>query len=109
MTIIEAREGVGLNKLQFTTTILMSFGLTLVLEKRSSSAPNITYSTSFLAAAMEGVGGMLCILREISLFSKARAFKNLSLKVKGGLVEVPIDGRVKHEFGEWNFEMRWGL
>ncbi|GFY89700.1 3-ketoacyl-CoA synthase 17 [Actinidia rufa] len=55
------REGVGLNKLQFTISIPMSFGLILVETKRLSRAVNITVSASSRAAAMEGRGGRQCI------------------------------------------------
>ncbi|RYQ99203.1 hypothetical protein Ahy_B07g087097 [Arachis hypogaea] len=57
-TIIAESEGVGLNKLQFTTRTPISLGLIFVLAKRLSKAPNITFSDSSLAAAMEGVGGI---------------------------------------------------
>ncbi|KAJ0607974.1 hypothetical protein HanPSC8_Chr03g0106421 [Helianthus annuus] len=60
LTIMELNDGVGLNRLQFTTKIPISFGLTLVDLNRLSRAPNITSSASFLAAAIEGTGGMLC-------------------------------------------------
>ncbi|RYQ87676.1 hypothetical protein Ahy_B09g095203 [Arachis hypogaea] len=57
-TIIAESEGVGLNKLQFTTRTPISLGLIFVLAERLSKAPNITFSASSLAAAMEGVGGI---------------------------------------------------
>lgn len=41
--IIAESEGVGLNRLQFTTKIPMSFGFTLVEANKLSSAPNITW------------------------------------------------------------------
>uniref|UniRef100_A0A7C9CZH1 Uncharacterized protein n=1 Tax=Opuntia streptacantha TaxID=393608 RepID=A0A7C9CZH1_OPUST len=61
LTIMAESDGVGLNKLQFTTKIPISLGLTPVVAKRSSRAPNITSSASFLAAAIDGRGGIECI------------------------------------------------
>jgi hypothetical protein len=52
-------DGVGLNRLQFTTRIAMSLGLTPVLAKSWSRAPNMTVSASLRALAMDGLGGML--------------------------------------------------
>ncbi|KAI5388505.1 hypothetical protein KIW84_074262 [Lathyrus oleraceus] len=61
LTIIAESEGVGLNKLQLTTSIPISLGLIFVLAKRLSRAPYITCSDSSLAETMLGVGGTLCI------------------------------------------------
>ncbi|CAA6671253.1 unnamed protein product [Spirodela intermedia] len=60
-TIMEERDGVGLNKLQLTTRMPMSFGRTEVLQKRISSVPNMTCSASSRAVAMEGWGGRQCM------------------------------------------------
>ncbi|KAK6912644.1 Histone H2A/H2B/H3 [Dillenia turbinata] len=51
------KDGVGLNKLQFTIKIPMSLGFTEVLTKSSSRAPNMTASASFLASAIDGFAG----------------------------------------------------
>ncbi|KAH9319124.1 hypothetical protein KI387_020893, partial [Taxus chinensis] len=47
------RDGVGLNKLQFTTRIPISLGLTLLFSNSSSKAPNITISSSAWASFMD--------------------------------------------------------
>nr|KYP33091.1 hypothetical protein KK1_046095 [Cajanus cajan] len=57
--IIAESDGVGQKRLQFTIRIPMSLGFTVVLANSSSIAPNITSSASFLASAIEGLGGLL--------------------------------------------------
>lgn len=61
LTIMEDKEQVGLNKIQFTTRMPMSFGLILVLENRLSKASYITCFASSLAMAMDGRGVKQCI------------------------------------------------
>ncbi|KAL4377909.1 hypothetical protein GQ457_02G001410 [Hibiscus cannabinus] len=45
-------DGVGLNKLQFTIRMPMSFGLTPIFMKSWSAAPNTTASASAQASSM---------------------------------------------------------
>uniref|UniRef100_A0A2P2QQP1 3-ketoacyl-CoA synthase 1 n=1 Tax=Rhizophora mucronata TaxID=61149 RepID=A0A2P2QQP1_RHIMU len=55
---MEESDGVGLNKLQFTIRMPMSLGLTPVLAKSASSAPNMTDSASARASFMLKFGGL---------------------------------------------------
>ncbi|OAY63314.1 hypothetical protein ACMD2_17107 [Ananas comosus] len=54
-------DGVGLKRLQFTTSTPTSLGLIPVARNRLSSAPNITCSASARAFAIDGRGGTQCI------------------------------------------------
>ncbi|XP_052733548.1 uncharacterized protein LOC108339067 [Vigna angularis] len=82
------REGVGL-----TTRIPMSLGLTRVLAKRLSRAPNMTCSTSSLA---------------VGFLVEARAEENLALEIEGGWEEIAGKGRVVDELLEVDDEVIWG-
>nr|CAD1823867.1 unnamed protein product [Ananas comosus var. bracteatus] len=60
-TIMAESDGVGLKRLQFTTSTPTSLGLIPVARNRLSSAPNITCSASARAFAIDGRGGTQCI------------------------------------------------
>lgn len=55
--IIEAREGVGLNRLQLTTRISMSFGWSLFLFRSPSIVLNITAAASSLEDFIDDSNG----------------------------------------------------
>lgn len=60
---MEERDGLGLNKLQFTMKIPISLGSTPVFLNSELRAPNITNSASCLASYIDGVGGEVSMQR----------------------------------------------
>jgi hypothetical protein len=58
LMIMAEREGVGEKRLQLTTRMSMSFGLSPVRRTRSSMALKMTSCASARAASMLGLGGM---------------------------------------------------
>jgi len=58
---MEAREGVGLKRLQFTISMSISCGRRFVFLSNSSMHPNKTISASFLADSIPNSGGVVRI------------------------------------------------
>ncbi|KAG0513766.1 hypothetical protein BDA96_10G130900 [Sorghum bicolor] len=56
--IMSVNDGMGANRLQFTTRMSMAAGLMPVLARRSSMAEKMTSSTSAREASMFRYGGM---------------------------------------------------
>ncbi|WRX16387.1 hypothetical protein QQP08_008874, partial [Theobroma cacao] len=95
---IADKDGVGEKRLQLTIRISMSLGFSPVFLNKESIAEKITISASPLAASMVGVGGM----RQTSLFTETRPFKNPHLKLDALRIVAQDQPGVLHEGGKGN-------